>query len=83
MWILTWVILGGLAGWVASMVMKTNERQGIFGNIVVGVLGALLGGFVMSAFGGSGFTGFNIYSFLVALGGAVALLWLVQLFRRS
>jgi uncharacterized membrane protein YeaQ/YmgE (transglycosylase-associated protein family) len=82
MGILAWIILGGLAGWIASMIMGTNERQGCFVNIVVGIIGAFIGGFVMSFFGGTGVTGFNIPSILVAIIGAVILLWLVKALRK-
>lgn len=82
MGIIGWIILGGLAGWIASMIQKTDGQMGILANIVVGVVGAFIGGFVFSLFGGEGVTGFNIYSFLVALVGAVILLWLVKMARR-
>jgi uncharacterized membrane protein YeaQ/YmgE (transglycosylase-associated protein family) len=82
MGIIGWIILGGLAGWIASMIQKTDGQMGILANIVVGVVGAFIGGFVFSLFGGEGVTGFNIYSFLVALVGAVILLWLVKMVRR-
>lgn len=82
MGIITWIILGGIAGWIASMFAKTNESMGIFANIVVGVVGALLGGFVFSLFGGEGVTGFNLYSLLVAIVGAFILLSLIKMFRR-
>jgi uncharacterized membrane protein YeaQ/YmgE (transglycosylase-associated protein family) len=82
MGIIGWIILGGLAGWIASMIQKTDGQMGILANIVVGVVGAFIGGFVFSLFGGEGVTGINIYSFLVALVGAVILLWLVKMFRR-
>ena len=71
-----WIILGGLAGWVASMIAGTDARQGLLGNILVGIIGAFLGGFVFSLFGGAGVTGFNWWSFLVALVGAVILLFI-------
>jgi uncharacterized membrane protein YeaQ/YmgE (transglycosylase-associated protein family) len=74
MGIIGWIILGGLAGWIASMIAGTNKRQGLLGNIVVGILGGLVGGFVFNLFGGAGVTGFNIWSFIVALVGAVILL---------
>lgn len=80
--ILTWIIIGGLAGWIASKIMKTDKSMGIFANIIVGVIGAFIGGFVFSLFGGAGFTGFNIYSFLVALVGAVILLAIVKAIRK-
>lgn len=76
MGLIGWIVLGGLAGWVASMIMGTDKGQGIFGNIVVGIIGAGIGGFIVSAIGGEGITGFNIWSFVVALLGAIILLWL-------
>jgi uncharacterized membrane protein YeaQ/YmgE (transglycosylase-associated protein family) len=79
MGLIGWIILGGLAGWVASMVMGSDKQQGVFGNIVVGIIGAGIGGFVVSLIGGEGITGFNIWSFVVALLGAVILLWLWRL----
>ena len=78
--ILIFIIFGGIVGWIASMVTGDNGRMGILGNIVVGVIGAFIGGFIAGAVGGSGVTGFNIYSFLVAIGGAIVLLWFVGLF---
>ena len=75
MGILMWIIFGALAGWVASMILKTNEEQGAVGNIVVGILGALLGGFLARVLLGSeGITGFNLTSFIIAVLGAVLLL---------
>lgn len=71
---LAWIILGALAGWIASMIMKTDAEQGAIANIIVGIIGAVLGGFIMQLFGASGVSGFNLYSFLVAIGGAVVLL---------
>lgn len=74
--IIGWIILGGLAGWVASMIVGNNAQQGVIGNIVVGIIGAFLGGFIVSLFGANGVTGFNVWSFLVALLGAVVLLFI-------
>jgi uncharacterized membrane protein YeaQ/YmgE (transglycosylase-associated protein family) len=81
MGIILWIIFGGIVGWIASLIMKTDASQGTLLNIVVGVLGALIGGWVMSWIGKYGVTGFNIYSLLVALLGAVILLGLVRLVR--
>jgi len=80
-----WLVFGALVGWVASMIMGTDAEQGALGNIIVGILGAFIGGFVMNAFGQSGVTGFNIYSAIVSILGAVILLWLYRMFshRRS
>ncbi|TAH33497.1 GlsB/YeaQ/YmgE family stress response membrane protein [Candidatus Saccharibacteria bacterium] len=69
-----WIVLGGLAGWVASMFVGTNHRQRIVGNIVSGIIGGVLGGWIFSFFGGAGVTGFNIWSFVVALVGAIIVL---------
>jgi uncharacterized membrane protein YeaQ/YmgE (transglycosylase-associated protein family) len=81
MGIILWIVMGGLVGWVASLVMKTDAQQGILLNIVVGIIGAMIGGWIMSVLGGSGVSGFNLYSFLVALLGAVVLLAIVKAIR--
>lgn len=70
MGIIAWIIFGALAGWIASMIMGTDAQQGAFANIVVGIIGAFLGGLVMSLFGKSGVSGFNLYSVVVAIVGA-------------
>ncbi len=73
--ILLWILFGALAGWIASMIAGTDERQGAIGNIVVGIIGAIAGGFIMNLLGSGGVTGFNLYSLLVAIGGAVLVLF--------
>jgi len=82
MGIILWIIFGGLAGWVASMIMKTNDQQGMILNIVVGIIGAIIGGWVMSFFGKSEVMGFNLPSFLVALLGACILIAIVRAVKR-
>jgi uncharacterized membrane protein YeaQ/YmgE (transglycosylase-associated protein family) len=82
MTILAWIIIGGLAGWLASIIMRTDAAMGIPANIVVGILGALLGGWLMTLFGGPDVSGFNVTSFLVALLGSVVLLGIVRGFQR-
>ena len=74
--ILIWLIMGAAAGWVASLLTGNNARQGMIGNIVVGGLGALIGGWLMNMTGrgGADLTTFNLYSFLVAVVGAVVVL---------
>ena len=72
--LIVWIVVGGLAGWVASMIVGNNKSQGFVGNIIVGILGAFVGGFLVSLLGGSGFTGFNLWSFIVSVVGAVILL---------
>jgi uncharacterized membrane protein YeaQ/YmgE (transglycosylase-associated protein family) len=74
MGILAWIILGGIAGWLASKIAGTDESQGIIGNIVVGIVGAFIGGLFVNLLGGKGITGFNLWSLLVATGGAILLL---------
>jgi len=75
---LAWLIIGALAGWLASIVMST--RLGLLLDIVVGIVGAFVGGFLFNLLGAPGVTGFNIWSLLVALVGAVVLLGIVRLF---
>ena len=79
MGMISWIILGGIAGWLASIVTKRNDRMGCITNIIAGVVGAAVGGWVFSLFGGQGVTGFNLPSLLVAFVGAVILLAVVNL----
>lgn len=76
--ILGWIILGALAGWIASILTNNNAHMGAFANIAVGIVGAFIGGAVMNFFGGAGVTGFNLYSLFVATVGAVLLLFVVN-----
>lgn len=81
--ILGWIIIGGLAGWIASKIMGTDAQMGLFLNVVVGIIGGLLGGWMLSLFGqplqGQGV----IMSFLTCLIGAVVLLAIVGFFTKS
>ena len=77
--ILLWILLGALAGWLASVFMKSNN--GMLGDIVLGVVGAFVGGYVINFFKKTGVTGFNIYSILVATLGAVVIIFIGRLFR--
>lgn len=81
--ILAWIVLGSVAGWIASMLAGNNGEQGILGNIIVGIIGAFIGGFLFNLLGGEGITGFNIWSLLVATAGATLLLFVVRGFSRS
>ncbi len=83
MGIILWVIFGALVGWIASIVMNTDGEQGALLNIIVGVVGAVIGGWLMSFFGEIGITGFNFYSFLVALAGAVVLIAVIKFLRNT
>jgi uncharacterized membrane protein YeaQ/YmgE (transglycosylase-associated protein family) len=75
MGIIAWVVLGLIAGFIASKIVN-HTGSGLLMDIVLGVVGALVGGFLFSMFGAVGVTGFNIYSMLVAVVGAVVVLWL-------
>lgn len=80
------IIIGGILGWLASMVMRTDAQQGIFLNIVVGIVGALIAGFLISPLLGAGTItsgSFDIMSLVVSFLGAVVLLAVVNLFRRG
>lgn len=81
--IIAWIVFGGLAGWAASVIMRTNPEQNAVGNVIVGVIGAFLGGYIMKAIGAGDPSGFSFYSLLVAIIGAVVLLAIVNLFRRG
>ena len=80
--IVTWIIFGALAGWLASIVMKTNAEQGALANIVIGIIGAFLGGFIMRLISGSDMmSGFNLGSLLVAILGAIVLIAIMKAFH--
>lgn len=81
-----WLIVGGLLGWVASIIMRTNDKQGILLNVVVGIIGALIGGWLIAPMLGTGTINSNDFSLAsigVSLLGAVILLGIVNLFRRG
>jgi len=82
---LIWLIIGGIVGWLASLIMRTDGQQGILLNIVVGIVGAFLGGWLISPLVGTGTInqGISIGSIVVSLIGAVILLAIVNLFRRG
>ena len=77
--ILFWIILGGIAGWIASMLTKTNRNYGTLTDIFLGIVGAIVGGFLMTLIGQSGVTGFNLYSLVVAVIGAIVVIWISRL----
>ena len=84
--LIIWLVVGGLIGWVASMVMRTDGQQGIILNVVVGIVGAALGGWVISPLVGVGTINqgqFSVGGLLVSLLGSIVLLAIVNLFRRG
>jgi uncharacterized membrane protein YeaQ/YmgE (transglycosylase-associated protein family) len=83
MGILGWIILGGIAGWVAKSITGVGEERGCLYNIVIGIIGSVIGGLIFSYFGGHGVTGFNFYSLAVAAVGAIVFLWIASFFGRK
>ncbi|MBP7967112.1 GlsB/YeaQ/YmgE family stress response membrane protein [Candidatus Woesebacteria bacterium] len=83
MGILLWLLLGLIAGWLASVIMGTNSQQGMLMDIILGVVGAFAGGLLMNIFGQAGVSGFNLYSLFVATLGAIALIWLGRMLRTT
>jgi len=81
MGIILWIIFGGIAGWLASMFMGTDNSQGGLTDIVMGIIGSMVGGFLMGLVGQSGVTGFNLYSLLVAIIGAVVVIFVARKVR--
>jgi len=82
MGLITWIIFGALVGWVASKIAGTDEQQGWIMNIVLGVVGALVGGFLYGLVTGNGIEiGFNIGSFIVAVIGALIVIYAVKMVR--
>lgn len=78
--IVLWILFGALAGWIASMIMKTDAQMGALANIVVGSIGAFVGGFLFRTLTGVTVDGFNLTSLIVAIIGAVILLAIVKAF---
>lgn len=85
MGIIVWLIMGGVVGWIASIIMGNSAQQGIILNVVVGIVGALLGGWLIGPLLGAGSIndGITVMSFVVSLIGAVLLLAILSVFRRS
>ncbi len=82
MGIILWLIIGGVIGWIASMIMRTDAQQGIFLNIIVGIVGAFIGGLILNG-GSINNSGLTLTSFIVSLLGAIILLAIVNLVRRG
>lgn len=82
MGIIIWLVVGGVVGWLASLVMRTDAQQGILLNIVVGIVGAFLGGLIFNR-GDINEAPLNLNAFLISLVGAIILLGIVNLIRRG
>lgn len=78
---LAWIILGGLSGWIASIIMGRSRKMGIIANIITGIIGGVIGGFLFNLAGAQKVTGLNLYSVLVSIVGACILLWIVNKIR--
>lgn len=79
--IIIFLVFGAIVGWLASVIMKTNDSQGILGDVILGIVGAFVGGYLMNLLGYGGVSGFNIYSMLVALIGAVVVVLIGRMLR--
>ena len=80
--ILLWLVFGALAGWLASIIMGTDARMGAWSNILFGIVGSVVGGFVASLIGLGGVSGFNVSSLLIAVAGACLCLFVVNMMGR-
>lgn len=78
--ILLWIVLGAAAGWITDAI--TASAHGLFEDVLLGVIGAFVGGYIMNFFGQPGVTGFNLYSLIVAVIGAVVLIFLGRLLHK-
>ncbi|WP_312641528.1 GlsB/YeaQ/YmgE family stress response membrane protein [Hydrogenoanaerobacterium sp.] len=83
MGIIGWIIIGALAGWIASLITDNDNKMGVGMNILVGIVGCFIGGLAMNLIGGYGIIGFNLRSLLIATGGAVILLLIVNTIRKN
>lgn len=81
--IIAWILFGALVGWLASIIMRTDEEQGAMSNIIIGIIGAFLGGALSGWLGGPGVSGFNLSSIVVATLGAVVLIFFIRLITRG
>lgn len=75
MGIIAWIVLGAIAGFIGSKIFE-GQGQGFLLNVALGIVGAVVGGFIFSAFGATGVTGFNLWSLIVAVIGAIVVLWI-------
>lgn len=83
MGIITWIVFGALVGWIASLIMKTDEEQGAVANIIIGIVGAFIGGSLSSLFNGPGVSGFNVRSLLLSIAGALILIFFIRMLGKG
>ncbi|MDK2905020.1 MAG: hypothetical protein PWP16_1271 [Eubacteriaceae bacterium] len=81
MGIFTWIILGAISGWLASIITSNNKKMGLVKNVLIGILGAIIGGWIFSYFGQAGVTGLNLWSIFVSFVGAAILLVVINLIK--
>lgn len=81
MGIILWIVFGALAGWIASIFMNNDHNQGTVTDIILGIVGAVVGGFLMGLVGKSGVNGFNLYSLVVAVIGAIVVIFIGRKLR--
>lgn len=81
--LITWIIFGGIVGWIASMIMGKNHSMGVLANVIVGIIGAMVGGAIAGMMGLEGVSGFNMSSFIVAMAGSILLIAVINLFERG
>ena len=81
MGLLSWIIVGGIAGWLSTKIITPKKKKGCFSGIALGIAGAIVGGFIVSRLGGHDINHLGFYSIFVATLGAVILLWIARLFN--
>ncbi len=87
--LIAWIIVGGIAGWIASIIMKTDAQMGCITNVIVGMIGSILGGAIIIFLNtgtlqlSTAFNNFNLSSLLISILGAIVLLWIVKLLRKQ
>ena len=82
MGVIAWLVLGALSGWLANKLMGKNSSTGLIDNIIIGIIGAFIGGFVFNFLGAQTITGLNLHSIFVSVVGACILLWIINKIRR-
>lgn len=82
MGVIAWLVLGALSGWIANKLIGKNSSTGLIDNIIIGIIGSFIGGFVFNFFGAKTITGLNLHSIFVSVVGACILLWIINQIRK-